>query len=323
MPNAQGSVTITPDSLNTSFQTYRQDLLVMPEYGLDKCKDVITIRPNVRYKETVGQLDGDMELGPYDPTRRDDDNVTVTGRTLETFLGSSVKGFDPNSVVKSIYGSNIVQGDGLKGVPITLAVWTFLMGKLGAHLYKDLFTAKRDDAGKTTATLFNGFRTIADNEITAGTMSAANGNYLQITEALTEANAEDIFNKVYDACDDHLQDEDTIFLCSKKNKRLYEKSYQLNHGSLPYNQQFQRTYLDGESNCKIIGLGNVPADYFQITTQSNALVGMATEGDKANFEVRPSLQSHFFLDFVATMFMGCQFETISKEKLLVAEIKTA
>lgn len=320
----KGSVTITPSSLNTSFEKYRSDLLMMPMFALNKAFDYITLRPDVRYKETVGELEGDMELGPFDYYRRDDKGVTIKGRTLETFLGSAIKGFDPISVLKSIYGSAIVQGEGLKNIPITKVVWTYLMSKLGENLYKSLFTAARVETGETTATLFNGFKTIADTEISAGTISAANGNYLQLSADITESNAEDVFNNIYDAADEHLQDENTILLCSRKNKRLYEKSYQLNHGSLPYNTEFKKSYIEGsDDKCQIIGVGNVPADYFQMTTKGNALVGIATAGAQVNFECRNSLSSHFLLDFVASMFFGTQFETISKEKLLISKIVKA
>lgn len=46
------------------------------------------------------------------------------------------------------------------------------------------------------------------------------------------------------------------------------------------------------------------------------LIGLATEGDKANFGVESSLDSHFLVDFVATMYFGTQFESISKERIL-------
>ena len=167
MANTQGEVVITPETLNKSFVKYRKELLMMPVYGLQKILPYLSVRQGVRYKETVGQLDGDMQLAPYNPLQLDTKDVTIKGRELETYLGSCVKAFDPNSVVQSIYGSNIVQGDGLKGVPITKAVCAFLMGKLGEHLYDCIFTAKRNSGGSTTAELFDGFKTIADKEKTA------------------------------------------------------------------------------------------------------------------------------------------------------------
>lgn len=321
MANTQGAVQITPDELNKSFHTFRKELILMPIYGLQKALPYMTIRPGVRYKETVGELTGDMQLAPFNYTVHDDNDVKIVGRTLETFLGNAVKGFDPISAVQSIYGSAITQGEGLKGVPITKAVWTLLLGKLSEHLYNSLFTAKRDEAGTTTDTLFNGFSTIADAEVTAGTMSAALGNYHALAAAVTAENAVDTVNEVFDAMDEHLKDEQTFMLMSPNTKLYYERDYQSLHGALPYNQEFKKTYVEGSDNkCQMVGLSCVPSGTIIVTTKQNLLVGVATEGDHVNFEVRPSLKSHFLLDFVASMFFGVQFENINKERLLYAKV---
>lgn len=323
--NTQGQVVITPDSLNQSFHKFRQDLIVMPIYGLSKILPYVTLRPGVRYKETVGELQADMELAPFDYKAHDDTDINIVGRTLETFLGNAVKGFDPVSVVQSIYGSEIVQGEGLKNVPITKKVWTRLMGQLSRHLYEAMFTAKRVEGGKTTATLFNGFSTIADNEVTAGTMSSDLGNYHELAAAVTADNAIDTINEVFDAMDEHLKDEETIMLMSPNTKLMYERDYQATHGALPYNREFKKTYVEGsDDRCQMVGLSCVPTGSIFVTQKSNLLVGIATSGDpKINFEVRPSLTSHFLLDFVASMFFGVEFESINKERLLYCKVKTA
>lgn len=322
--NTQGAVQITPDELNKSFHKFRSDLVVMPIYGLQKALPYMTIRPGVRYKETVGELQGDMQLAPFDYKAHDDTDIKIVGRTLETFLGNAVKGFDPISVVQSIYGSEIVQGEGLKNVPITKKVWVRLMGQLSRHIYEVLFTAKRDETGKTTATLFNGFSTIAAAEIAAGTMSADLGNYHELSASITSDNAVDTINEVYDAMDEHLKDENTIMLMSPNSKLYYERDYQNTHGALPYNREFKKTYVEGsDDRCQMVGLSCVPTGEIYVTPKSNLLVGVATDGPKTNFEVKPSLTSHFLLDFVASMFFGMQFENINKERLLFAKVKTA
>ena len=57
----------------------------------------MTSRPGVAGREIVSELGGNIELGPYDPTRVDNDGVNANARTLETFLGSVVKRFDVNT----------------------------------------------------------------------------------------------------------------------------------------------------------------------------------------------------------------------------------
>lgn len=325
MPNTQGSVQITPDSLNKSFIKYRQDLITMPMYGLNKVLPYVSLRPGVRYKEAVGELTGDMQLAPFHYTRRDDNDVTINGRELETFLGNAVKGFDPISVVKSIYGSQIVQGEGLKNVPITKAVWTYLMGKLGEHLYESIMTARHNDAGTTTDTLFNGFITIAEDEMAKATpaMSAGLGNYHELASAITANNAEDSVNEIFDSMDEKLKDEDTIMLMNPNTKLFYERDYQATHGSLPYNKEFKKTFVEGSDNkCQMVSLGCVPSGKIIVSTKQNLLVGIATSGTGVTFECKDSLTSHFLLDFVASMFFGCQFESINKERLLYVKVKS-
>lgn len=323
MANTQGSVVITPEELSKSFHTYRKELIQMPVFSLQRALPAFTLRTGVRYKETVGELSGDMQLRPYDPFATDKDDVKIVGRTLETFLGSCVKEFDPNSVAKSIYGSNTVQGEGLKNVPITAQVAAYMMKRLGDSLFRNLFTAKRNEEGTTSADLFNGLKTIADEEILAGNISKEKGNFIEV-DAITEENAEDVFNDIYEAADTHLQDEETILLCSGKNYRKYCKAYQTNHGSLPYNQSFDRPFIEGSNQmCRIVTLPNVPSDFLQISTKANCLIGVATSGANVTFEVMKSLRSHFLVDFVATMFIGCQYESISKERLLVANCKSS
>lgn len=321
--NTQGAVQITPDELNKSFHKFRSDLLLMPVYGLQKALPYMTVRPGVRYKETVGELTGDMELRPFSYTAIDTNDVKIKGRTLETFLGNAVKSFDPISVVQSIYGSELTQPtESLKNVPITKKVWTLLMGQLSRHLYEALFTAKRDEAGTTTATLFNGFQTIADQEVTDGNMSADLGNYHELAAAIDSTNALDTINEVWDAMDDHLKDERTFMLMTPSAKTAYQRDYQTTHGALPYNLGFDKTFIEGsEQRCQMVGLSCMPKDTIIVTTRRNLLVGVATSGPQTNFEVRPSLTSHWLIDFVASMFFGVQFESISKERLLYAKVK--
>lgn len=315
---ANKTITVQSEALSKSFAKYRPDLIQIPSYGIDKAAQYMSKRNGVRGKETVGELGGDMQIGPYHTTRTDDDGVTIVGRTLETFLGSSVKPFEPNAVRESIYGSSEFQGDALKNQPITKLIAIYLMGRLGEAFYRSLFTAKRNEAGSKTVDLYNGFKTIADAEIQSGAISAANGNFFQ-TPKITGVNAVEVFEAFYEAADEKLKDENTILFCNTAEKRAYEKDYRATFGHVNYNQEFNKVYLDGEDKCQIVGLSCVPSGFKLITPQSNMLIGLATEGDKCNFDVAENKISHFLVDFIATMYFGTQFESISKERLLVGE----
>lgn len=311
----ENTINITPDELKTSFAKYRKDLIQIPSRALDEAAKYMSRRNGVRGKETVGQLDGDMQLGPYSLTRKDENGVTITGRTLETYLGSCVKPFEPNKVRESILGSNVFQGEALKNQPITKLVGAFLFGKLGEGLFNELFTAKRNETGTKTVDLFDGFKTITDKEIKAKAVSTDKGNLKQTTK-LTNVNAVDVLEEFYDAADEKLKKENTFMFMSSYELMLYRRAYRSFYGQLNYNEKFEQLHLDGNNKCTLVGLDNVPQGFKIITPGSNMLIGLATEGDKCSFDVEKSLDSHFLVDFVATMYFGTQYESIVKEKIL-------
>ena len=176
MADEKGYVKITDEQLSKSAVKYRKELLMMPVLAMATTLKHMTQRPGVRGKEVVGELAGNIELGPYDEGREDTDAVAINPRVLETFLGSVVKKFSPNSVWQTVYGNLISKGDALKNVDITRQVLTFLSAKLGANLNAHLWNAVRSDAGTKSKDLFNGFDTITNTEKTANKISADLGN---------------------------------------------------------------------------------------------------------------------------------------------------
>lgn len=315
------NVTVTPQTLAQSAVKYRKELLKMPVFAMGELLPYVTMRTGVRYKEIVGELSGDMQMAPYKVRRHDDSDVTIKGRELEVFFGNCVKGFNPNSVVESLYGADIVKGEGLKNVPITLQVLTYLMGKMGENLYNESFTAVRNATGDTTHDLFNGLKTIASAEITAGNLAANKGNLVADMNIPTQATIIKFFEDFVDAADEKLKRQKAYLLCHPKWKRMYERAYREEFGSLNYNNQFNKLTLDGEPNVEIVGLSCVPEKFMQISTKENVLFGTNIESDQSSVLIEKALDSHFLLDFVAAMFWGCQYESLSKERLLVGTIK--
>ena len=127
-----GKVNITAEDLSTSAKKFRKELLIQPVHALGRSLAHMTLRTGIRYEEVVGELSGDIEIGPYSETRiDDDDDVAINPRRLRTYLGSVVKPFSPNSVYQTIYGSAITKGQGLTTVEIARTIATFLAAKIG------------------------------------------------------------------------------------------------------------------------------------------------------------------------------------------------
>ena len=315
-----GKVIITEQELaklSTSAAKLRKELLRMPLMALKDFLAHVTLRTGIRYSETIGELTGSMELGPYSETRVDENDVAITPRTLYTYLGSVDKKFSPNSIYQSIWGSNITKGDGLKTTDITQQALALLASKVGAALYWAIWGAKRNDSGTKTVDLFDGFDTIAAKEVKDGNVSVEKGNLfdLDIT-TIDKTNAVDICKEIWRKADYHLKNGKCKLFVPSYVLDAYNDDYKITTGAVPYNTQFNQTFVEGSSNkCEIVALPNKDGSKFmQLTTKSNMLVGTCQMSDEESVSIEK--YSPFVLDFVMTMFFGTQYESINKERIL-------
>lgn len=318
-----GQMTITPEQLQLSGHKFRTELLQMPVHAMQETLQYMTLRRGIRYAETVGELTGNIELGPYSKTRIDNDGMNIKGRTLFTFLGSVVKKFSPNSVVKSIYDSAFTKGEELKSVDIALRVLAYLTAKLGHNLQSHIWDAVRNDNGTTSVALFNGFDTITTSEIgaTTPTISTTIGNLFEFTEAITASNAVDQIKAFCEAASEFLVDagQRVNLYCSPAIYRNYLKDYQATVGAIPYNTSYDKTVVEGFENVHFVPLYNkANSPYIHLSTQANMLVGVNLEGEEE--DIRIEKHEAFVLQYIATMFFGVQFESINPERLLVGKL---
>ncbi|WP_290376932.1 hypothetical protein [Paramuribaculum intestinale] len=315
-----GKVKITDQDLATSARTYRKDLLMVPVHALAKSLQHMTLRTGVRHSEKVGELTGDIEMGPYSETRVDDKDVSISTRELKTYLGSVVKKFSPNSVAQTVYGSSITKGESLTIVEIVRLVLSYLSAKIGAGIDRHLFNAVRKADGNKTVDLFDGFDTITGQEITSGSISTDLGNLYEFSEPITKLNAVDQVVTFCRSADDFLQEtEGAKLLISRDIYNAYVDDYKATTGAIVYNDKFLKTSVEGFDNVELVPMYQKKnAPYIQLTTKSNLLVGVDQEGDEEDIVIEK--HAPFVLDFVATMFFGTQFETLDKTRLLVGKL---
>lgn len=318
-----GKVVVSPEALAKSAAKYRREILMMPVFALGEFLQHVSLRTGIRYSETVGEMSGSMELGPYSETRIDDDDVQIVGRTLYTYFGSVVKKFSPNKVYQSIYGNAITKGEGLKNVDITREVLNFLGKKVGNSLYWNMWNAVRNDNGTKTKDLFNGFDTITSKEITDGNIAVAKKNLLTLTEDIDATNAVDVLKTIWRSADPMLKREKCKLFVPPSVLDAYNDDYKATTGSIAYNTKFNQTFVEGSENkCEIVAIDNkAGSKYLHLTTKQNMLVGVNQTGEKETVAVEK--HEAFVLQFIMTAFFGCQFESISPERMLAIKLKEA
>lgn len=317
-----GKLKFSPEDFQNAAIKYRSELLMLPIIGCQDTLQYMTARPGIRYKERVGTMSGDAQFAPYKPTRASDFNLNVDYRELETFFGSVVSDFEPNSAVSTLLGTGATKGDGQIATPTAKSVLALIAKSLSEHLNDAIWNGVRNATGDTSKDLFNGFDTITQAEITAQNISAEKGNYLKLTEDITAANAVDVAKKILFSLDPRLRSQELFLYCSQDFVDKYNEGYLLSHGGIPYNTEYGQTAVEGSNGkLKLVPLYNkADSKFMHVTTKSNMLVGFDQMGDIENVMVKE--YKPFILSYIATMFFGVQFESIDKRRFKVIELKT-
>ena len=315
-----GKLSFTLDDYQKAAIKWRKDLLMLPIIGIQDTLQYMTGRPGIRYKENVGTIYADAQFAPYKPTRTGDVDLKLDFRTLETHFGNVVAKFEPNSAISTLLGTGATKGDGQMTTPTALHVLAQIAKGLSEHLNDAIWNGVRNADGDTTKDLFDGFDTITEKEITAGTVSADNGNYMKIDEQITTANAVDVAKEILFSLDPRLRSQDLLMFCSQDFADKYNEAYLLTHGGIAYNTQYAQGTVEGSNGrLKLVPLYNkANSKFIHICPKSNMLVGYDQMGDIESIMVKE--YEPFILTYIATMFFGVQFESIDKRRFKAVEI---
>lgn len=316
------SLNCTDQDFLTSAKKYRKEFLRLPVLRLlDILQKNFTIRPGIRYEEKVYSVDADMQFGPYNPKRTADLELDVNARTLKTYFGSVRREFDPNAFYKTVLGSEITKGEALKGVEVARLVLSILSGKLGDHIARELFTAVRNDSGTTTHDLFNGFDTITASEITGGGLATTKGNLYEFSDVIDSTNAVDLVKAFLRSGDDFLMSQEGLKLYMPYQVWYdYMDDYKITTGAISYNQSYRQIHPEGFENVTFVPMFQKRgSEFLQLTTKNNMLIGVNQTGEEESITVEK--HDVVLLTFFATLFFGCDFESIDPTRLLVGMLK--
>lgn len=315
-----GKFSFSPEDFQQAAIKYRSELLMLPIIGCQDTLQFMTSRPGIRYKERVGTMTGDAQFAPYNPARSTDYSLNLSYREIETFFGSVVAKFEPNSAISTLLGTGATKGDGQMTTPTAKHVLSLIAKNLSEHLNDAIWNGVRNANGTTTKDLFNGFDTITQSEITAGEISASKGNYMKLSEEITSANAVDVAKEILFSLDPRLRSQDLYIYCSQDFVDKYNEGYLLTHGGIPYNTQYGQQAVEGSNGkLKFVPLYNkANSKFMHVTTKSNMLVGFDQMGDVENVMVKE--YEPFILTYIATMFFGVQFESLDKRRFKTIEI---
>ena len=312
--------TITPDELKTSAAKYQKELMLIPTMALKDLAEHITFNYGIRFKEIISMIKGKAQFGPYKEDKSNKLDLGIEGQPLETFLGNCVETFDPNSLVKTIWGENATQGKDLKNSDLAKMVLSLLQKGVGEDIHDAVWSAVRKEGGATAQDLFNGLDTITTTKITEGVISVENGNLQELPE-ITSVNALDVLKDFYRKADPKLKRIKTKLYVPTYILDALEDDYATTRGVNSYNTKFEVKTLEGSrGKCEIVPLDNKEGSpYIHLSPKINVNLGFNLQGGT---EEKMGVEAYapFTLTFFASQFVGAGFRTFNKEFLKVGKL---
>lgn len=300
---------------------YSQELLELP---IRQAQDVLKYMRGVtglRGKMRFASIEGKSEFGPYNPDRQSAASVNIDFRELETHMGSVIEKFHPNDYAMLTMGyTQPTLGEGQKQASTTLLVLSQIAKARGAALANAVFNGKRNPEGDKTVDLFDGFNTIAEAEITAGTIAESKNNLITIAEKITSVNAVDIAKSIVYSLDDHLRQIPCNFFCSQSFVDKYNEAYLESHYGIQYNKEFNQPFIEGSNNLiTFVPLAELAGtDKFYVTPKNNMLWGTDNKSQMSTVDV--ARFEPFRLTFSSTIFFGVNFHTVDARRLKVVKL---
>lgn len=279
----------------------------------------------LRGKMKLGEISADSQFAPFKKTRKSDADVNISYREIETFLGNVVEEFAPvDYAFLSMGYDDPILGEKIKNASTTALVLFHLAKARGQHIAQAVLTGIRNEDGDTTLDLCDGLVTIAKKEITAGKISAANGNYIKLTDAFTMSNACDLIKEeVVFKLNPFLRRENNVLLCDPELVDMYNESYQSTHANLNYNTAYNQPFVEGSSNrLTLVGVPEMAGQKHLILTQKDNM-WWATDNKSDESFVDIMRKDHYTLSSAANMFLGTQFRSIDKRRLCIIETADA
>ncbi len=188
------------------------------------------------------------------------------------------------------------------------------------ELLMSLFTAKydADPAKLTLADSFDGWSTIVAADITAGLISAGNGN-LYANGAITRANAGDYLLAMWRSRPEVLRRKNATMWLPSEVADLYDDWYKDEHDAPPNVETSGQEFLDGTNKkCRIKRHNSLPVGSQQVflTTRENMIYGTDKLEDMKAMQAFPSGNPYLFTATMKYVF-GTQFVSIHKTEFCV------
>ena len=325
MPPTNHLINILPseEDWKQAAKKWHRQLLKMPVLAMDSIK-FLTGLPGCRVNQYLGGVSTEAQFYPYAPNKRGEGATEIIFRELPINFGTMNQDFEPNAFAQTMLGEHAaVLGQGQAKSEMARLILGQVMAIAGEHLELALANAVRDPEGDTTMDLFDGYITIIEKEIAAGTIGQAKKNYLELSDSIDATNVVEFLKYIIFGLDPRLRRQQIFVYCDPALVDLYNEGYQLSNPSLPYNTQYNQPYIEGGNRrvtfAPLTSLAG--SEYMIIAPKMNMIYGYDGMSDLERLEVLRMDVDTFTL--AAKMFFGVQLRTVDYRFLKVIKMASA
>ena len=325
MPPTNHLINILPseEDWKQAAKKWHRQLLKMPVLAMDSIK-YLTGLPGCRVNQYLGGVSTEAQFYPYAPNKRGEGATEIIFRELPINFGTMNQDFEPNAFAQTMLGEHAaVLGQGQAKSEMARLILGQVMAIAGEHLELALANAERDPEGDTTMDLFDGYITIIEKEIAAGTIGQAKKNYLELSDSIDATNVVEFLKYIIFGLDPRLRRQQIFVYCDPALVDLYNEGYQLSNPDLPYNTQYNQPYIEGGNRrvtfAPLTSLAG--SEYMIIAPKMNMIYGYDGMSDLERLEVLRMDVDTFTL--AAKMFFGVQLRTVDYRFLKVIKMASA
>ena len=176
MPASQISIC---EALAESGTRYRKEALAMPRVLINDTVKHMTVVNGLRGKEVEGYIDESGNYKPYKTAWNPAGVADLKARTLETKHLQYEAEFDPEPLLKTIYSK---PSDKIPMITQAMVrdIAVAKMAAISEGLNETIWQGVYNADATTNLCNFDGFKTIIENEKTAGNIALSKGNYMQL-----------------------------------------------------------------------------------------------------------------------------------------------
>ena len=316
-------INVTPDEAawKEAAKRWHREFLKMPVLATKDTTKFMTGLPGCRTNQYLGSVESEAQFYPYVANKRGDSSTEIHFEELKIFFGSMIHDFVPNDYVQTLLGEHAdVLGMGQAKSEMAKLILTTIMQSAGEKLALAIPVAERNNSGNTTMDLFDGLLTCIADAITAGKVTVAKKNLVELSEEITVENVVDTIKGIEFGLDSRLRRQERFLYCDPSIVDMYNEGYLLTHPAVPYNEKYEQNFVEGSNRrmtfAPLDGLAG--SNMMFVAPKSNVIFGYDGVSDEEKFEVLRLDADTFTVN--AKMFFGTGFRTFDYRFLKVIKL---